>query len=153
MPEEIEYLTQEKYDEIKAELTHLKSEKRKEVADQLEYAKSLGDLSENAEYHEARDEQANLEDRIGRLEALMKHAVIVSKNEGNLVSVGSEVSVEYKGKKLTYTIVGSEEADMSQGKISVKSPFGTAIVGKKKGETFIVETPNGKIEYKIVGLK
>ncbi len=153
MPEEIEYLTQEKYDEIKAELMLLRSEKRKEVADQLEYAKSLGDLSENAEYHEARDAQANLEDRIGRLEKLIKHAVIVSKNEGNAVSVGSVVTVEFKGKKLVYTIVGSEEADMSQGKISVKSPFGIGVVGKKKGDSFFVETPNGKIEYKITALK
>ena len=153
MSEEIEYLTQEKYDEIKAELSLLKSEKRKEVADQLEYAKSLGDLSENAEYHEARDAQANLEDRIGRLEKLIKHAVIVSKNEGNVITVGSVVTVEYKGKKLTYTIVGTEEADMSQNKISVKSPFGLAIVGKKKSDSFFVETPNGKVEYKIVSFK
>ena len=153
MPEEQEYLTQEKHDEIKAELADLKSTKRKEMADQLEYAKSLGDLSENAEYHEAREAQANLENRIAHLEALVKHAQIISAHDKDIVSVGSEATVEYKGKKLTYTIVGSEEADMSQGKISVKSPFGTSIIGKKKGDTFTVDTPNGKIDYKIVSLK
>lgn len=153
MPDEKEYLTAEKLSEIKTELAELKTTKRKEIAEQLEYAKGLGDLSENAEYHEARDMQANLEDRISRLEQLVKHAVIVSGHDKDIVSVGSEVTVEYNGKKLQYTIVGSEEADMSQNKVSVKSPFGEAAVGKTKGENFTVETPNGKIEYKIVALK
>jgi len=152
MPDEKEYLTKEKYDEIVSELNVLKSDRRKEIADQLEYAKSLGDLSENAEYHEARDAQANLEDRIGRLERLVKHATIISKHDGTVVDVGSKVTVEYNGKKFTYEVVGSEEADMSQNKVSIRSPFGISANGKKKGDVFEVETPNGKIEYKIVAI-
>ena len=153
MPDEQEYLTAEKLEEIKAELEELKSVKRKEIADQLEHAKSLGDLSENAEYHEARDSQANLENRIARLEALSKHATIINGHDKNIVSVGSILTVEIGGKKKEITIVGSEEADMSAGKISVKSPFGSAAIGKKKGETFEVETPNGAVTYKITSLK
>lgn len=153
MPEEQEYLTAQKLEEIKTELHTLKSIKRKEIADQLEYAKSLGDLSENAEYHEARDAQANLENKIAHYEALIKHAKIVSTHDKDIVSVGSELTVSMNGKKHEFTIVGSEEADMSQGKISVKSPFGTAAIGKKKGDTFTVKTPNGEIEYKITALK
>jgi transcription elongation factor GreA len=153
MPEEQEYLTVEKLSEIKTELEDLKSVKRKEIADQLEYAKSLGDLSENAEYHEARDTQANLENRIARLEALVKHATIISKHDKDIVSVGSILTVEISGKKKEFTIVGSEEADMSQGKVSVRSPFGSSAIGKKKGESFSVDTPNGKVEYKISSLK
>ena len=151
--EEKEYLTKEKLDEIKAELAQLKSVKRKEIAEQLEYSKSLGDLSENAEYHEARDAQANLEDRISHLENLLKNAIIAPLHDKNVVSVGSNVTVEMKGKKVTYTIVGSEEANMSLGKISVKSPFGTGVIGKKKGDKFMVETPNGNIEYTLIDLK
>jgi len=155
MPEEQEYLTQEKYNEFSEELHQLKSVRRKEVAEQLEYAKSLGDLSENAEYHEARDMQANIEDRIGRLEDLLKRAVIVSDHDTETVTVGSAVNVQKdgQGEKALYTIVGSEESDMDNSKISVKSPFGQAIIGKKKGEIFSFSTPAGKASYKILSIK
>ena len=149
-----EYLTQEKYDEFKKELAELKGTRRKEVAENLEYAKALGDLSENAEYHEARDMQATIEDRISRLEDLLKNAVIVSAHDmTGMVNVGSVVTVEKEGKKFTYTIVGSEEADASSGKISIRSPFGQAIVGKKKGETFSFKDRNGETEYKLTDVK
>ncbi|MFM2357778.1 MAG: hypothetical protein RJA61_515 [Candidatus Parcubacteria bacterium] len=152
MPEEKEFLTQEKHDQIIAELEDLKHNKRKEVAEQLEYAKSLGDLSENAEYHEARDMQANIEDRINRLEAILKTAVIISSHKTDMVAVGSVITAQKEGSKESkeYTLVGSEEADMSAGKISIRSPFGEAALGKKKGDSFSFKTPGGVMKYKIV---
>ena len=148
-----EYLTKEKFEEFTKELVELKSKKRKEVAESLEYAKSLGDLAENAEYHEARDTQATIEDRIARLEELLKTAQIVSSNTGDTVNVGSTVAVEKDGKKFDYSIVGSEEADVISNKISMKSPFGQAILGKKKGDTFSFTAPSGELTYKIVSIK
>lgn len=150
---ETEYLTQEKFDEFTKELHELKSVKRKEVAEALEYAKQLGDLSENAEYHEARDTQATVEDRIAKLEILLKHAVIVTGNHAGSVGVGSQVTVEKDGKKSIFTIVGTEESDVSQNKISIKSPFGIAVLGKKKGDDFSFDAPSGQIKYKVVEVK
>lgn len=150
-----EYLTKEKHEEITEELNTLKTKRRKEVAEQLEYAKSLGDLSENAEYHEAREMQANLEDRIKRLEELLKNAKIVEGTGTDTVDVGNIVDVVKKdsGQEVTYSIVGSEEADMKEAKISVDSPFGTAIFGKKKGEDFDVRTPGGNVTYTIIDIR
>ncbi|MEK7180301.1 MAG: transcription elongation factor GreA [Patescibacteria group bacterium] len=155
MIDEIEYLTQEKHDEFIKELEYLKKTRRREIAENLEYAKSLGDLSENAEYQEAREMQANIEDRIARLEALLKSAKIVSGVGSDMVSVGSVITVSKQGSKdePTYTIVGSEEADISQGKISIRSPFGKAVLGKKKGDSFDFETPAGLVHYKILRIK
>lgn len=153
MKNENEYLTKEKFEEFTKELALLKGTRRKEVAESLEYAKSLGDLSENAEYHEARDIQATVEDRIAKLEALLKNAQIVSGDHSGAVTVGSVVSVEKDGKKTTYFIVGSEEADVAGNKISIKSPFGQAIFGKKKGEKFSFQAPVGEITYTISDIK
>lgn len=155
MADEHEYLTQEKYNEFKEELEQLKTVKRKEVAENLEYAKGLGDLSENAEYHEARDMQASIEDRIRKLEMVLKSAVIVSSHSTSVVSVGSVITVQREGEKdkKTFTMVGSEEADSMSGKISAKSPFGSAVLGKKKGETFSFKTPSGTMTYKVVDIK
>lgn len=144
-----EYLTQEKFNEFKKELEYLLTTKRKEIAQNLEYAKALGDLSENAEYHEAREAQAVLEDRIAKLEHVLKNAIIVSEQHTDSVSVGSTVVVEKDGQKNTYTIVGTEEASILEGKISIRSPFGQAVLGKKKGDVFSFETPNGEVTYKI----
>jgi transcription elongation factor GreA len=149
----MEYLTQEKFDEFTRELAELKGKKRKEVAENLEYAKQLGDLSENAEYHEARDAQATIEDRIARLEELLKTAKIVSGTHAGTVSVGSVVTVEKDGKKSTYTIVGSEESDVAGNKISMRSPFGEAVLGKKKGDTFTFKAPSGELTYKVLEVK
>ena len=154
--EEKEYLTQEKFDEFSKELDFLKKVRRKEVAEDLEYAKSLGDLSENAEYHEARDAQANIEDRIAKLESILKLSVIISSHDTNAVTVGSIVTVSKEKDSepaRTYTIVGGEEADMNAGKISIKSPFGAAIIGRKKGEKFTFHTPSGTVSYKVVHIK
>lgn len=152
---ETEYLTREKFNELEKELAGLKTSKRKEIADALEYAKSLGDLSENQEYQDARDAQAVLEDRITRLERVLKSAAIVSVQNSNEVAVGSVVTIEKESDKSrkSYTIVGSEEADAALGKISPRSPLGRGAVGKKKGDSFAIETPSGKIAYKIVDIK
>ncbi len=154
MNTEIEYLTKEKFDELQTELQFLKTTRRKEIADSLEYAKSLGDLSENQEYHEARDSQATVEDRINHLEQILKTASIVSSAGNGVVAAGSSVTLEKgDGTKKVYTIVGSEEANAALGKISMRSPLGTAILGKPKGEKFSVETPSGTMSYKIIDIK
>ncbi|MBX4195453.1 transcription elongation factor GreA [Candidatus Parcubacteria bacterium] len=150
-----EYLTQSKFDEFKKELEYLKTEKRTEIAKSLEYAKSLGDLSENAEYHEARNSQAVVEDRISHLEALLKSASIVSSHSTDTVAVGTTVTLkrESDGSKKTFTIVGSEESDAAGGKISVRSPLGSAAMGKSKGESFSFETPSGTMTYKVLDIE
>lgn len=155
MSNETQYLTSEKFAELEKELNFLKTERRKEVAEHLEYAKKLGDLSENAEYHQAREEQAEVEDRINRLEELLKKAVIVDKSQGEVVNVGTTLRLQKEGdnKSYLYTIVGSEEADMSQGKISNLSPLGSALIGKKEGDVVTVHTPKGKVTYKVIIIK
>lgn len=153
--EEKEYLTKERHKVLSEELEYLKRTKRREVAEQLEYAKSLGDLSENAEYHEARDMQGVVEDRIQKLEEILKNAVIVSSHSTEAVAVGSVITVAKNGDKneKTYTIVGGEESDLGDGKISVHSPFGEAVMGKKKSESFTYNAPSGPITYKIISIK
>lgn len=150
-----QYLTNDKYNDLKKELDQLKTERRKEVAEHLEYAKKLGDLSENAEYHQAREEQAEVEDRIKYIEELLKHAVIADASNSDCVSVGNTVSLIKEGdhKTSVYHIVGSEEADSSLGKISNLSPLGSAVLGKKKGDSFVVETKKGNVKYIVHEIK
>ncbi len=148
------YLSQEKYEELKQELVYLKTEERKKIAESLEYAKSLGDLSENAEYHEARDKQADVEDRIAELEETLKSAEIISAHHATVVEVGTTVSTKRDdGRKEDFQIVGPEESDLLAGRISHESPLGSALLGHKKGETIKVTTPRGEINYKIVEIK
>lgn len=153
--QEKEYITKEKYDALVLELDHLKKVRRREVAENLEYAKSLGDLSENAEYHEARDMQAAVEDRITKLESIIKNAAIVSSHDTSAASVGSVIKVVKEGSKdeKSYTLVGSEESDISVGKISIHSPLGHAAIGKKKGEKFTFNAPSGPTTYKIISIE
>jgi transcription elongation factor GreA len=153
--EEKEYLTKERHKALSEELEYLRKTKRREVAEQLEYAKSLGDLSENAEYHEARDMQGVVEDRIQKLEAVLKNAVIISSHGTEMVAVGSIVTVTRNGDKdeKVYTIVGGEESDLSSGKVSIHSPFGEAAMGKKKNQSFTYNAPSGPITYKIIEIK
>ena len=148
----MEYLTLEKKTLLEDELKSLMSVRRKEIADALEYAKSLGDLSENAEYHQAREDQANCEDRIIHIEQILKNAVIMDTHAKGVVSVGSTVTVLKKGDKTekTFAIVGSEEADSISGKISNESPLGEALLGKKKGDKVTVHAPKGDVEYTVV---
>jgi transcription elongation factor GreA len=150
-----EYLSQEKFDELTKELEYLRSDGRKKVLTDLEYAKSLGDLSENAEYHEARNKQGELEDRVAMLEVLLKSASIVSHKESDVVAMGSSVVVRKNGdsKDQVYEMVGTEEADMAKGKLSNKSPLGNALIGKKKGESVSFKTPSGEMTYAIVEVK
>src|SRR5258708_35308337 len=140
-----EYLTKEKFEELSAELNTLKTVRRKEIADNLEYAKSLGDLSENAEYQEARELQTTLEERITKLESVLKSAVIVSERHRDTVGVGSTVVVKKEGAtgNQRYGIVGSEEANSALGKISNRSPLGEALLGRRRGESVSVSTPKG----------
>jgi len=145
-------LSQEKFNELKEELERLTTVARKEIADGLEYARSLGDLSENAEYQAARELQAATEERIRRLEHIVKSAVIMSEKKKGIVGFGSEVTICKKGdkEKHIYTIVGSEEADMRKNKISHLSPLGESMMGKKKGDSFTFSTPAGRQEYTII---
>lgn len=149
-----DYLTKGKHDELEKELAELKLSRRKDVAERLEFAKSLGDLSENAEYHAAREEQAEIEDRINQLELLLKTSEIVNIHHSSVVEVGSTLIVEKltDKTKINLTLVGSEETDVHAGKISSSSPLGRALVGKKRGETVTVETPRGEVTYKIISL-
>lgn len=155
MNEENTYLSKEKFDELTKELEHLKTVRRREIAEQLEYARSLGDLSENAEYEEARNLQAATEDRIRVVEESLARARIIEHAKGNTVSLGSFVTIQKQGEKEehSYEIVGSAEANMQEHKISHLSPLGSALMGKKKGDTFSFETPKGVQKYKIVALK
>jgi len=155
MPEEKQYLTKEKFEELKKELDFLKMTRRKEIAEKLEFAKSLGDLSENAEYQEARQDQAEAEDRILTLESILSTAEIIHKGRGGDIRAGSVVVVKKKGEKekREYQIVGSEEADTTIGKISNLSPIGAALIGKGKGDKVIYTTPLGEVECEIVDIK
>jgi transcription elongation factor GreA len=151
-----EYLTKEKFEALKVELDHLKNVKRKEIADNLEYAKSLGDLSENAEYHEARENQASTEERIVTIETILNSAVIVSDHhQGDTANIGSTVTIKKEGEKdnRMYHIVGSEESNIKENKLSHRSPVGEAIVGKKKGDSFSIKTNSGTTTYTIVDIK
>jgi transcription elongation factor GreA len=145
-------VSQEKFDEMVKELEQLKTVRRTEIARQLEYARSLGDLSENAEYQEARDLQAATEERIRKLEELVKHAKIqTAGKKKDVVGFGSKVSIKKEGASEVheYEIVGSEEADMRAKKLSHVSPLGAALMGKKKGDLFTFETPSGKQSYSV----
>lgn len=155
MNDNANYLSKEKFDELTSELEHLKTVRRREIAEQLEYARSLGDLSENAEYEEARNLQAATEDRIRVVEEQLSRARIIEHTKGSTVSLGSSVTIQKQGEKEehTYEIVGSAEANMQEHKISHLSPLGSALMGKKKGESFTFETPKGSQKYKIVSVK
>jgi transcription elongation factor GreA len=154
MSEEKEYLTKEKHEALITELEHLKKDRRKEIAQNLEFAKALGDLSENAEYHDAREEQGEVEDRIIKIEHILKHSEIVTLHHSTTVDIGTTVIIKKDGEKgnIVYKIVGSEEANMAEGKISFKSPLGQAMLGKKKGDTFQFTAPKGTFSYKVVDI-
>jgi len=148
------YLTKAKYDELAKELLFLKTTRRQEVAAALEYARSMGDLSENAEYHQAREEQALVEDRIASVEMTLKNSEIVKEKHSDVVELGSVIIVAKAGSEnQKFTIVGSDEADMAAGKISNTSPLGVALMGKKKGDEAKVKTPKGNSVFKIVSIE
>ena len=150
------FLTSEGYLELETELNYLKTDKRNEVLNALKEARALGDLSENAEYDSARDEQAKLEARIKEVEYILEHATIIDENsDSDTVQIGSTVELEYDGDDETeeYRIVGSQEADPFNNKISNESPIASAILNKKVGETVEVCSPDGVYKVKIVSVK
>lgn len=146
-----QYVTKERLEEFKAELEDLKNNRRNDVAQRLRQAKEYGDLSENSEYAEAREEQANVETRIFELEDLLKNAVVIEKTEDNgKVQIGSVVTVKKGAKTSAYTIVGKHEAKPEEGKISDESPLGKAFLGHKIGDKISVTTPAGAMTYEIL---
>lgn len=154
MNDHVEFLTPEKKAELEKELTFLKTEKRAEILERLAFAKSLGDLSENAEYHSSKEDQGKNEARISQIEAVLKDAVIVEANTDGTIGFGSTVTLNKKegGDSYTYQIVGSEEADFSVGKIAFDSPIGIAVMEKKVGDKVTVKTPKGETVYVITSV-
>ena len=146
------YLTQEGLDEIVKELDHLKQVRRPEVITALKEARALGDLSENAEYDAARNDQAAVEGKIKELEAMIEHAVVIKSGETDTVSIGTKVEIKYidDNEIEVYTIVGSKEADPFENRISNESPIAKAIMGHKANEKVWVDSPNGKYEVEII---
>jgi len=149
MPEQI--ITQDGYNKLKEEHDFLSNVRRKEIAERIERAKELGDLSENAEYSEAKDAQALNEGRIMELSGILKNVTIVDKvSDGEHIVMGSTVTVKVDGKEKQYTIVSFNEADPLNGLISNESPLGVAFIGRRKDESVEVETPKGVMHYKII---
>lgn len=148
------YLSPERLEELKAELATLRNVKRLEVAEHLKRAKEYGDLSENSEYAEAREEQTRIEGRIFELEEILKNVTIIKKAGGSdVVQVGSTVTVKKNGEKFTYAIVGSNESNPLERKISNESPLGKAFLGRKVGDKVQVEAPVGMVEYVITQIE
>lgn len=149
------FLTAKGLLEIEEELDELKRVKRPEIINAIKEARALGDLSENADYHAAREEQAIIEGRIQELEYMVDHAVIIEEKVGDKVSIGCSVIIKYEGDDDSeeYQIVGSTEADPFENKISNESPIAKAIIGHKKGDIVEVESPNGKYKIEIIEIK
>ena len=147
-------LTQESYNELKKELEYMKTEGARSVAEAIKEARGYGDLSENSEYDEAKNEQGKLYSRIAEIEAMLEHAVIISEDEKNshLVRMGVDVTVLFvaNGMKKTFSIVGTQEVDIMNNKISNESPIGKALVGKAVGDHAVAETPAGQMELEIL---
>lgn len=150
----MEYVSEEGLEKLKQELVELKTNKRKEIAARLEHAKSLGDLSENAEYQEAKEEQSLVEAEIAKLEETIREAVVIQKSHRtDKVEVGATVRVRSNRGEETYTIVGSEEANPAIGKISNESPLGRAFLDRKTGDRVEVKTPGGITAYEIFEIR
>ncbi|MBI2640606.1 MAG: transcription elongation factor GreA [Candidatus Sungbacteria bacterium] len=148
-----EYLSEEGLEKLKKELQELKTVKRQDIAARLEHAKTLGDLSENAEYQEAKEEQSLMELQIAELEETVRNAVLIRGHRTDQVTVGSTVRVRSQSGEEMYMIVGSEEANPAEGKISNESPMGKAFLGKKVGDEVEVKTPGGVITYQVAEIR
>jgi transcription elongation factor GreA len=147
-------VTEEGLKKIKEELENRKTAIRQEIANAIKEAKEQGDLSENAEYSEAKRQQAENEARVAELEFMLKESVVVSHDKKtDLVQMGSSVIVEFNGSSMEFKIVGSNEASPGEMKISNESPLGKGFIGKKKGDNVEIETPAGKVKYKIIEVK
>jgi transcription elongation factor GreA len=145
-------LTLEKKQELEIELVERKTVLRDQIGERVATARALGDLSENAEYHAARNEQGKNESRIIEIESILKHAHIITKSDSGIVELGSTVIVKKDDEEKTFMIVSDVEADISIGKLSIGSPIGAAMMGKKIGDTFTVITPRGETHYTIMDI-
>jgi transcription elongation factor GreA len=147
-------ITQEGLDKLNTELKELVEVRRPDVIARIKSAKELGDLSENAEYSSAKDEQSFIEGRIQELEDVIKHAKVVKDGNGDskMIQIGSKVTIEVEGDTDTFELVGPAESDPARGKISTDSPVGQALLGHKEKETVSVKTPDGNVAYKIVSV-
>src|SRR5215207_1287118 len=154
MPQHQTYLTPEGEIKLKAELAELTGPRREELAQRLRSAIQMGDLSENADYHKAKEDQAFLEGRIQEIEAVLRTAVIVEKTNSDTVTVGSTVTVQEESfDPETYYMVGAKEADPRHGKISNESPIGKALMDHRVGDVVEAETPGGKLKFKILKIE
>ncbi len=147
------FLTEERLQELKSELNTLKTSSRVEISERLKRAKELGDLSENADYHEAKEEQSKIEGRIDDLEQIIQNSVIIKKDfKKDSIDVGSNIEVSRSGKKIKFQIVGSNETKPEDGLISNESPLGRALIGKRVGDSVSIQTPQGNAEYKVLNI-
>ena len=147
------YLTPERLEELKKELNELKTVQRLEVSEKLKRAKELGDLSENVEYIEAREEQSRIETKIFELEEMVRNASLITKGgQHQTVKIGSTIIVLKDGQERKFTIVGANETKPESGLISNESPLGETFLEKKVGDTVKIKTPGGEVEYKIVAI-
>jgi transcription elongation factor GreA len=154
MTQPIQYLTPEGEAKLKAELADLTGPRREELAKRLRSAIQMGDLSENADYHKAKEDQAFLEGRILEIEAVLRNAVIIEKKQSDVVDVGATVTIqEGDFDPETFYMVGAKEADPRNGRISNESPIGSALMGHKVGETVEAQTPGGKMKFKILKIE
>jgi len=157
MDEKETLLTPDGLRKLEEELEFLKTVRRKEVAERIKQAKEFGDLSENSEYEDAKNDQAFTEGRILTVEAMLRNAKLIDNHDvrSDIVTVGSTIRLmdESAGEELTYTIVGSAEADPRHDRISNESPVGQALLGKRKGQTITVKVPAGTIKYTIKAIK
>ncbi len=145
----VHYLTPQGRDKLQQELQALKNS-RPQAVEELQRARSLGDLSENAAYQAARHKLTDLDRRIVKIEQMLKNSVVVEKSKDGIINLGSQVELESKNRRLIFTIVGANEADPKKGQISNESPLGQALLGKKQGDSVVLNTPAGKIDYKIL---
>lgn len=143
-------LTQEGLEKLKNELHQLKTVRRKELAGRLEVAKDLGDLSENADYQQAKEDSAWTEGRINELEDLISRATVAEAPTAGIVSIGSTVTTLVNGQTRIFSIMGATEADPAHGRISAESPIGRALLGGKVGDDVLIQTPGGQVRYQIV---
>jgi transcription elongation factor GreA len=155
MTDKVNYVTADGLEKLKAELKDLKTVKQRELADRLDAARQLGDLSENAEYHEAKHQLGMVQSRVLQIQELLKNVTVIEseKGEKGVIGVGSTIIVEASGKQKEYQIVGSNEADPTVGRISNESPLGSSFIGHKQGDAVSVTTPGGTTVYQVVKVK
>jgi len=151
--QQIQYMTQDKIEDLKRELQKLKDEVIPSLAKRIDDARQMGDLSENAEYHAAREDMSWAQSRVQEINYILSNAVIIEHDgKHKIVTIGSQITVKTKGIKKEYSIVGAQEANPLAGKISNESPLGSSFLGKKKGEKIMVKLPAGVQEYEITDI-